>query len=179
MGKTYQKNRGAARSGEQIVPPLEAATVERALVGQPQALVLEVSGELRRLYGHYLHEAQLHALLGAVAVALLIGGFLRAGRRVLAVFQPLLLSVVLTMALLHAPHYTAAEIEAEKIYNNRWFGGGVQGYEGDFIPSISEAQRLVFKNSLLGPFMESSVRVLLISTTGPSPTAKPPVVEIK
>jgi transposase-like protein len=27
VGKTYQKKRGAARSGEQIVPPLEAATV--------------------------------------------------------------------------------------------------------------------------------------------------------
>ena len=27
MGKTYQKKRGATRSGEQIVPPLEAATV--------------------------------------------------------------------------------------------------------------------------------------------------------
>jgi hypothetical protein len=27
VGTTYQKKRGAARSGEQIVPPLEAATV--------------------------------------------------------------------------------------------------------------------------------------------------------
>ena len=27
MGKTYQKKRGARRSGEQIVPPLESATV--------------------------------------------------------------------------------------------------------------------------------------------------------
>ena len=87
--------------------------------------------------------------------------------------------VILGLALLHAPHFTAAEIQAEKIYNNRWFGGGVEGYSGNFIPSLSEAQILVFKDSLLGPFMESSVRVLLISTAGPSPTAKPPVVEIK
>jgi hypothetical protein len=87
--------------------------------------------------------------------------------------------IIFALALLHAPHYTAEEIKAEKIYNNRWFGGGMEGYEGDFIPSISETQRLIFRNSLFGPLLQSGLRVLLINTTGPDPTVKPPVVEIQ
>jgi predicted exporter len=62
--------------------------------------VLDVPLELRRLYRHYLHEAQVQALVGAVAVVLLIAWRLRSLPRLVAVCQPLALAVVLTMATL-------------------------------------------------------------------------------
>jgi predicted exporter len=52
---------------------------------------------LRRLYRHYLEEAQGQALLGALGVVLLMAWSLRSWRRLLAVSQPLLLAVLLTM----------------------------------------------------------------------------------
>lgn len=87
--------------------------------------------------------------------------------------------IVFALAFINAPYYTPQEIEAERIYNNRWFGGGMQGYSGDFIPSMSELQTLVFKDSLLGPTVKRGVRVLLINTDGNVAPAKPPVVEIQ
>lgn len=81
--------------------PPDIAALRSALVGVPGAQVLEIPHELRRLYRHYLHEAQVQALLGALAVVVLIALWLRSWRRVLAVCQPLLLAVVLIMAGLH------------------------------------------------------------------------------
>jgi predicted exporter len=77
---------------------LDLAAVQKAAASLPQAQVLEIPVELRRLYGHYLHEAQVQALLGALAVLALIAWRLRDWRRLLAVCLPLVLAVVLTMA---------------------------------------------------------------------------------
>jgi len=65
-------------------------------------LAFNVGDELRRLYDHYLREAQGQALLGAAGVVLLIALWLRSWRRLLAVCKPLLLAVLLTMAALAA-----------------------------------------------------------------------------
>ncbi len=80
---------------------LDTAVVRGALAGLPGAQVLEIPVELRRLYRHYLREAQVQAVLGGLGVVVLIALWLRSWRRVLAVCQPLLLAVVLTMAGLH------------------------------------------------------------------------------
>jgi len=75
--------------------------------------------------------------------------------------------VILPLALLNAPVYTQADIAAAKAYSNRWFGGGLDGYSGDFFPTLSEVQTSVFKESLTGPFLKDDLPVLLVNTGGP------------
>jgi uncharacterized membrane protein required for colicin V production len=87
--------------------------------------------------------------------------------------------IVSVLALANAPVYTAADLEAQRIYNNRWFGGGMEGYSGNFIPAMSEFQELVFKDSLTGPTLKNGAGVLLINTGGAPASAKPRVMEIK
>jgi predicted exporter len=77
---------------------LDEAAVKGALRGLNGAQWLDISGELGRLYRRYLGEAQSQALLGVAGVVLLMALWLRSGRRLLAVCQPLLVSVLLTMA---------------------------------------------------------------------------------
>lgn len=71
------------------------------------------------------------------------------------------------LALLNAPYYSAADIQAQKDYNNRWYGGGMKDYSGDFIPSIAEVQAGVFRNSLSGPIIKNNLGALLIQSTLP------------
>lgn len=82
------------------------------------------------------------------------------------------------LALLHAPHYTSAEIAARKAYENRWYGGGLKGYSGDFIPSVDEAQATIFHDSLFGPFIDKGLNLLLINSA-PNAASKPPVMNIQ
>ena len=70
------------------------------------------------------------------------------------------------LALLHAPVYSQAEIQARKVYENQTYGGGLQGYSGEFIPSMDEIQDDAFKNSLLGPQIKNNLGRLLINTSG-------------
>jgi predicted exporter len=81
---------------------VDTVAVKAALKDLPGTQTIEIGAELTRLYAHYLREAQAQALLGALGVVLLIALTLRSLRRVLAVCQPLLLSVVLTMGALAA-----------------------------------------------------------------------------
>jgi predicted exporter len=74
------------------------AELELTLRGIEGAHVLGIGDELRRLYRHYLGEAQGQALFGALGVVLLMGWWLRSLPRLLAVCKPLLLAVLLTMA---------------------------------------------------------------------------------
>jgi predicted exporter len=74
------------------------ATLEQTLRGIDGAHVLGIGDELRRLYRHYLREAQAQALFGALGVVLLMMAWLRSLPRLLAVCKPLLLAVLLTMA---------------------------------------------------------------------------------
>ncbi len=82
--------------------PLDLPAVQQALQGQPGVQTLEIGAELTRLYARYLGEAQTQALLGALGVVALVAFSLRSLPRVLAVCQPLLLSVLLTMGGLTA-----------------------------------------------------------------------------
>ena len=81
---------------------LDLSAVRQALQGLPGAQVIEIGAELKHLYQRYLGEAQTQALLGGLGVVALIALTLRSPRRVLAVCQPLLLAVLLTMGLLTA-----------------------------------------------------------------------------
>ncbi len=80
--------------------------------------------------------------------------------------------VLVALALLNAPYYSLADIAKAKAYNNRWYGGGLKDYSGDFIPSVDEVQVSIFKESLIGPFIKDDLSVLLINTTEPAPGKK-------
>jgi predicted exporter len=85
---------------------VEPARLAEALKGLPDVQVVNVGAELASLYQRYLAEAFVQVLLGALAVVLLLGLYLRSARRLLAVCLPLAVAVVLTlggMALLHVP----------------------------------------------------------------------------
>ena len=74
--------------------------------------------------------------------------------------------MIFFLALLNAPVYSWSDIQHRKEYNNQWFGGGLQGYSGDFIPSIDEIQAAVFKDSLVGPAIKNNLSLLLINSDG-------------
>ena len=76
------------------------ARIAATLQAVPGVQVLDIKPELDRLYARYLGEAQAQTALGALAVVLLMAAWLRSWRRLLAVCQPLVLSVLLTVALL-------------------------------------------------------------------------------
>ncbi len=80
--------------------------------------------------------------------------------------------VLVALALLNGPVYSQAEIAASKAYNNRWFGGGMAQYSGDYIPTIYEIQDSVFKKSFTGKFIKDYLIILLINpgTPGAAPT---------
>lgn len=84
----------------------DAGRLAAALADVPEVQVVNVGDELRGLYRRYLHEAFVQVMLGALAVVLLLGVYLRSGRRLLAVCEPLLVAVLLTLgglAVLQVP----------------------------------------------------------------------------
>jgi uncharacterized membrane protein required for colicin V production len=89
--------------------------------------------------------------------------------------------VIFFMALLNAPYYSAAEIQSKKDYNARWFGGGLQGYSGNYIPDLQSVQESVFKKSLVGPHLKDYLDILLIETGSggdKKPQIKTPMIHI-
>ncbi|MFN7724718.1 MAG: MMPL family transporter [Rubrivivax sp.] len=78
------------------------AAVKTALQGLPDTRVLDIGGELGGLYARYLGEARDQAALGALGVLLIMAVAVRRPRRILAVCQPLLLAVLLTLGGLAA-----------------------------------------------------------------------------
>ncbi|MBO9515043.1 MAG: MMPL family transporter [Variovorax sp.] len=84
----------------------DAGRLAAALEGLPDVQVVNVGDELASLYQRYLHEAFVQVMLGALAVVVLLAAYLRSGRRLFAVCQPLAVAVVLTlggMAVLQVP----------------------------------------------------------------------------
>lgn len=79
---------------------LDNVRVQQALAGVPGTQIIEIGAELKRLYARYLGEAQTQALLGALGVVLLMAITLRSLPRLLAVCQPLLMAVLITMGVL-------------------------------------------------------------------------------
>ena len=84
----------------------DAGRLAAALADVPEVQVVNVGDELRSLYRRYLHEAFVQVMLGALAVVVLLGLYLRSWRRLLAVCEPLLVAVLLTLgglAVLQVP----------------------------------------------------------------------------
>ena len=93
--------------------------------------------------------------------------------------------VIFALALLNARSYSAAEILQQKIYNARWYGGGI--YSGDYLPSLNNVQDTVFKESFTGPYIKNYLAVLLIQTgsdngapgvSASQPKAPTPIIHI-
>ncbi len=82
----------------------DAATLKlrQAMAPLTDVTVLDVKASLDGLYGHYMQEALWQALLGALAVVLLLAWVLKSAKRLLAVVLPLVMAVVLTLGLLAA-----------------------------------------------------------------------------
>ena len=80
----------------------DAQHLRHALADVPAAQVVDVKVELDSLYARYLNEAFVQVLLGALAVVVLLGLYLRSWRRLLAVCQPLAFAVLLTLGALAA-----------------------------------------------------------------------------
>jgi uncharacterized membrane protein required for colicin V production len=79
--------------------------------------------------------------------------------------------ILFFMALMNAPRYTAAEIQAEQLSANQTFGGGMQGFSGDFFPTFQQVQAGVFKKSDVGPFVSDHLGMILINN-GPAGTER-------
>ncbi|HET7868393.1 MAG TPA: MMPL family transporter, partial [Burkholderiaceae bacterium] len=73
-----------------------------ALADLPGTQVVNIGDELAGLYSRYLHEALLQALLGALAVCLLLAAYLRDGRRLLRLAQPIVAAVLIVLAVMSA-----------------------------------------------------------------------------
>ena len=69
-----------------------------ALADVPGAQVVNIGSELGALYARYLHEAILQALLGALAVCVLLLAHLRSWRRLLRIAQPVVAAVLIVLA---------------------------------------------------------------------------------
>jgi uncharacterized membrane protein required for colicin V production len=88
------------------------------------------------------------------------------------------------LALLNAPYYTSSDIARTKAYNARWYGGGLDGYSGDFFPTLQTVQESVFQKSFTGKYIKDYAEVMLVNTAsgpGDKQTAVPkkqPVIHL-
>jgi uncharacterized membrane protein required for colicin V production len=148
---------------------------------------LQRMGFVRQVFGGQFRERTAALLSAYLAIALVIVMIFTALRRkynpqletsnvfggneyywgVVAGLVRYLCLVLVALALLNAPFYTAEDIAKQKAYNNRWYGGGLKDYNGDFIPTVYEVQDSIFKQSLLGPFITGNLSMLLINSGDP------------
>jgi len=77
---------------------IDEVRLRAALADLPNARVVDIGGELGALYARFLHEAEVQALFGALAVCVLLAWHLRSWRRLLHVAQPLAAAVLIVMA---------------------------------------------------------------------------------
>jgi predicted exporter len=80
--------------------PVDLAALRSALADLPGTHVANIADEVSSLYARYLREALVQALLGALAVCLLLALHLRSWRRLLRIAQPVAASVVLVLAVM-------------------------------------------------------------------------------
>jgi len=66
--------------------------------------------------------------------------------------------LVFVFALINAPLYTQADIQANLKYQNEWYGS-------DFFPGFQSLQSQVFEKSFIGPYIRSALGFLLIKST--------------
>ncbi len=77
---------------------VDVARLRRALADVPGAQVVNIKGELNSLYTRYLHEAILQALLGALAVCVLLALHQRSLKRLLRVVLPVAGALLIVLA---------------------------------------------------------------------------------
>ena len=82
--------------------PLDAAQLRAAIADVPAARVVAIKPELDALYARYLHEAGLQALLGALAVCVLLAVYLRSLKRLWRIAQPVAAAVLIVLAVFTA-----------------------------------------------------------------------------
>jgi predicted exporter len=82
--------------------PIDVARLRTALADVPGAQVVNISGELASLYSRYLHEASLQALLGGLAVCVLLALHLRSPARLWRIAQPIVAAVLIVLAAMSA-----------------------------------------------------------------------------
>ncbi|HEV2694035.1 MAG TPA: CvpA family protein [Verrucomicrobiae bacterium] len=163
------------------------AVVTAGLVYQPLGDMLQSTGYVKKIFGTSLNEhttayviCYLVLIIAVFSVYSMLAKHFRekvsgsntfgSGEYYLGIIAGMIRYACITiffLALLNAPYYSMAEIAAEKAYNNRWYGGGLNGYSGDFIPSLSEVQQAVFQNSVSGPAIKNSLGMLLIQSAAP------------
>jgi len=80
------------------VKPIDPAAVRAALADVPGAQVVGIGAELGALYARYLHEAGWQALLGALAVCVLLALRLRSFKRLWRIAQPVAAAVLIVLA---------------------------------------------------------------------------------
>lgn len=68
--------------------------------------------------------------------------------------------VFFALALINAPFYSSAEIDARAAYNKKWYGGGI--YDGNYLGDMPSFQNSIFKNSFFGPLIKNNLSSLLI-----------------
>lgn len=81
---------------------VDVARLRAALADVPGAQVVNIKAELDALYARYLHEATLQALLGALAVCVLLALHLRSLPRLARIVQPIVAAVLIVLAGLSA-----------------------------------------------------------------------------
>ncbi len=81
---------------------VDVVRLRAALADVPGAQVVNIKDELGALYARYLHEATLQALLGALAVCVLLALHLRSMRRLARIVQPIVAAVLIVLAVLSA-----------------------------------------------------------------------------
>lgn len=88
-----------------VQPGPEGADINRlraALADLPGTQVVNVADELGGMYTRYLREATVQALLGALAVCVLLALHLRSWRRLLRIAQPIVAAVLIVLAVMSA-----------------------------------------------------------------------------
>jgi hypothetical protein len=83
--------------------------------------------------------------------------------------------LLVVMAVLNAPVYSQADIAAHQAYEHEVYGGGEQGFSGDYFPTIQTIQEVVLKDSATGDFVlnQPFLKKLLIQAQ-PAKSAAPP-----
>ncbi len=81
--------------------------------------------------------------------------------------------LIVLLALLNAPVYTQADIDAHAAYVHKAFGGDQAGFSGDYFPTLQQIQEQVFKKSAAGPWAKDNLGMLFINNTAPAAPNEP------
>jgi uncharacterized membrane protein required for colicin V production len=155
---------------------------------QPLGEMLNKTGYVAKVFGsgyNQLTMSKVVCYLGVCFVVFIINSFLKkifkeklagsnafgSGEYYLGITSGMIRYTCITiffLALLNAPFYSSAEIVADKAFKNRWFGGGMKDFNGDFFPSVYDVQSDVFKKSFTGKAIKELLEPILIPSAAPA-----------